>query len=57
MYEVGKFENDVVALRDLCFISVDTDRATVEVRSLMQLATRRWLTANSKLCAAFPTGE
>ncbi|KAF2010518.1 hypothetical protein BU24DRAFT_436620 [Aaosphaeria arxii CBS 175.79] len=63
-----KFENDIVALRDLCLISINTDNATFEMHSLVQLATRRWLFANGKLeqwkqvfvsnlCAAFPTGE
>ncbi|KAF1828117.1 hypothetical protein BDW02DRAFT_283204, partial [Decorospora gaudefroyi] len=63
-----EFEDDVVALHDLCFISVDTDGSTFGMHSLVQLATRRWLTANGKLerwkqqfvsnlCAAFPTGE
>ncbi|KAF2820272.1 hypothetical protein CC86DRAFT_387312 [Ophiobolus disseminans] len=63
-----EFENSVEALRNLCFISVDTDGATFEMHSLVQLATRRWLTANGKLerwkqqftsnlCAAFPTGK
>jgi tetratricopeptide (TPR) repeat protein len=60
-------KNDVRALRDLGFISVNTDGATFEMHSLVQLATRRWLTANGKLeqwkqqsisnlCAEFPTG-
>jgi hypothetical protein len=62
------FENDVRALRDLCFVSVNTDGATFEMHSLVQLATRRWLTANGKLerwkeqfvsnlCAEIPTGQ
>jgi tetratricopeptide (TPR) repeat protein len=62
------FNNDVRALRDLCFVSVNTDGATFEMHSLVQLATRRWLTANGKLerwkhqfisnlCAEFPTGK
>jgi tetratricopeptide (TPR) repeat protein len=62
------FEDDVVALRNLCLISVDANGSTFEMHSLVQLATRRWLTANGKLerwkqqsvsnlCAAFPTGE
>ncbi|KAF2008328.1 putative kinesin [Aaosphaeria arxii CBS 175.79] len=63
-----KFENDIAALRDLCLISINTDHATFEMHSLVQLATRRWLFANGKLeqwkqvfitslCAAFPTGK
>ena len=62
------FENDVVALRDLCLISISTDGATFEMHSLVQLATRIWLIANGKLerwkqqfisnlCAEFPTGN
>jgi tetratricopeptide (TPR) repeat protein len=62
------FEDDVVALRNLCLISVDANGSTFEMHSLVQLATRRWLTANGKLerwkqqfvsnlHAAFPTGE
>ncbi|KAI1684365.1 TPR domain protein [Pyrenophora tritici-repentis] len=63
-----KFKNDVVALCDLCLISSSADGATFEMHSLVQLATRRWLIANSELelwrqhfisnlHAAFPTGE
>jgi len=63
-----RFENDVVALRNLCLISVNINGSTFEMHSLVQLATRRWLTANgqlerwkqqfvSSLCGAFPTGE
>ncbi|KAF2023428.1 TPR-like protein, partial [Setomelanomma holmii] len=63
-----EFENDVVALRDPCFISVDTDGATFEMHALVQLATRMWLEANGSLeqwkqqfvsnhSAVFPTGE
>jgi hypothetical protein len=62
------FENDVVALRDLCLISISTDGATFEMHSLVQLATRIWLIANGKLerwkqqfisnlCAECPTGN
>jgi tetratricopeptide (TPR) repeat protein len=64
----GRFEDDVMALRDLCFITVAEDGETFEMHSLIQLATRKWLTANEKLemwkqqftsnlYAAFPTGE
>jgi tetratricopeptide (TPR) repeat protein len=63
-----KFENDVIALCDLCLISSSADGATFEMHSLVQFATRTWLIANSELelwkqhfisnlCAAFPTGE
>ena len=62
------FENDVVALRDLCLISIGTDSAIFEMHSLVQLAIRTWLTTNGKLerwkqqfisnlCAEFPTGN
>ncbi|KAH8723891.1 hypothetical protein GQ44DRAFT_773477 [Phaeosphaeriaceae sp. PMI808] len=64
----GRFEDDVIVLRDLCFISVAEDGAAFEMHSLIQLATRKWLAANGKLewwkqqfisnlSAAFPTGE
>jgi hypothetical protein len=63
-----QFEDDIAALRNFCFISVDTAGASFEMHALVQLATRMWLEANSKLerwkeqfvgnlCAAFPTGE
>ena len=63
-----RFEDDVMALRDLCFISVMEDGTTFEMHSLIQLATRRWLVENGKfewwkkqfvsnLSEAFPTGE
>ncbi|KAF2818477.1 hypothetical protein CC86DRAFT_388958 [Ophiobolus disseminans] len=61
------FEADIVALRKFCFISVETDRATFEMHTLVQLATRKWLEANKQLerwkqqfvgnlYAEFPTG-
>ncbi|KAF2022615.1 TPR-like protein [Setomelanomma holmii] len=64
----GRFEDNVMALRDLCFITVVEDSETFEMHSLIQLATRKWLAANGKLetwkqqfisnlFAAFPTGE
>ncbi|KAF1935592.1 hypothetical protein EJ02DRAFT_471078 [Clathrospora elynae] len=64
----NKFEDNIVALRNFCFISVDTSGTSFEMHALVQLATRMWLEANSKLeqwkeqfvsnlCAAFPTGE
>jgi hypothetical protein len=63
-----EFEDDIVALRNFCFVSVDTSRTSFEMHALVQLATRKWLEANStleqwkqqfvsNLCAAFPTGE
>jgi hypothetical protein len=61
-------EDDVVALRDFCFISCEKSGTSFEMHALVQLATRMWLKANSKLeqwkkqflsnlCAAFPTGK
>jgi hypothetical protein len=63
-----QFEKDIVALRNFCFVSVETSGTSFEMHALVQLATRMWLEANSKLeqwkeqfisnlCAAFPTGE
>jgi hypothetical protein len=63
-----QFEDDIVALRDFCFVSVDTSGTSFEMHALVQLATRKWLEANSKLerwkeqfisnlCVAFPTGD
>ncbi|KAJ4362274.1 hypothetical protein N0V83_010367 [Neocucurbitaria cava] len=64
----NEFEDDVLMLRNFCFISVDTTGTSFGMHALMQLATRKWLTANGKLehwkqqfisnlCAAIPTGE
>ncbi|KAL1598077.1 hypothetical protein SLS59_007087 [Nothophoma quercina] len=61
------FEDDVVALRNFCFISDETGRTSFEMHALVQLAMRTWLAANSelkqwqqqfisKLSTAFPTG-
>jgi tetratricopeptide (TPR) repeat protein len=63
-----EFEDDVLTLRNFCFISVDTDGTSFEMHALVQLATRTWLDTNGKLerwkqqfvtnlCAEFPTGE
>jgi len=63
-----EFEDDIVALRNFCFVSVDTSGTSFEMHALVQLATRKWLEANStleqwkqqfvsNLYAAFPTGE
>ncbi|KAF1935763.1 hypothetical protein EJ02DRAFT_360766 [Clathrospora elynae] len=62
------FEEDVEALRNFCLISVSTDGTSFEMHALVQLATRKWLEASSKLerwkqqfisnlCAEFPTGD
>lgn len=63
-----KFENEVVALRDLCFISVGADGDAFEMHRIVQLATSEWLTASGELgqwkersisilCAEFPTRQ
>jgi tetratricopeptide (TPR) repeat protein len=67
-FEHVQFEDDIVALRNFCFVSVDTSGTSFEMHALVQLATRMWLKANSKLeqwkqvfisnlSAEFPTGE
>ncbi|KAF2790576.1 hypothetical protein K505DRAFT_250898, partial [Melanomma pulvis-pyrius CBS 109.77] len=63
-----EFEEDVVALRNFCLVSVNIDRTSFEMHALVQLATRKWLDSNGKLeqwrhqfisnlCAVFPTGK
>lgn len=63
-----QFEDDIVALRNLCFVSVDSSGTSFTMHALVQLAIRMWLNANntleqwkeqfiSNLCAAFPTGQ
>ena len=63
-----EFEDDIVALRNFSFISINADGSTFEMHSLVQLATRKWLEVHSQLehwkqqfvrnlCANFPTGE
>jgi precorrin-6x reductase len=65
--EDDSFYEDVSALRNFCFISVNNDM-TFEMHALVQLSMRAWLAANGKLeqwkqhsinnlCAAFPNGE
>jgi tetratricopeptide (TPR) repeat protein len=62
------FQDDIVALRNFCFVSVDTAGTSFEMHALVQLATRNWLEANgqlerwkqqfvSNLYAEFPTGD
>ncbi|KAH7116236.1 hypothetical protein B0J11DRAFT_443923 [Dendryphion nanum] len=62
-----EFDDDVLALRNFCFISIDV-KGGFEMHALVQLATRKWLKANGKLerwkqqsinnlCAVFPTGN
>ncbi|CZR68085.1 related to kinesin light chain [Phialocephala subalpina] len=62
------FEDDLLALRNYSFISVNMDGITFEMHGLVQLATREWLKASKQqerwkqqfiknLCAELPTGE
>ncbi|KAF1830994.1 hypothetical protein BDW02DRAFT_650223 [Decorospora gaudefroyi] len=44
-----QFEDDIIALRNFCFVSVDTASTSFEMHALVQLATRKWLEDNSKL--------
>jgi len=41
-----EFEDDVLALRNYSFISVNVDGTTFEMHGLVQLATRKWLQAH-----------
>jgi tetratricopeptide (TPR) repeat protein len=63
-----RFMDDVLLLRDYSFISETTDPETLEMHSLVQLATQKWLEDMGQaegwkqrfvsiLCRAFPTGE
>lgn len=47
--EDDTFEDDVVALRNFCFVSVETCGTSFEMHALVQLATRTWLAANGEL--------
>jgi len=62
------FEDDLLALRNYSFISINTDGTTFEMHRLVQLATREWLKASKQeerwkqqfvrnLDAELPTGE
>jgi hypothetical protein len=62
------FEDDVLALRNYSFISINTDGTTFEMHGLVQLATRKWLEAHEQqerwkqrfiknLDAELPTGK
>jgi Tetratricopeptide repeat len=66
--ESEEFEDSIVTLRNYSFISIGTDGRNLEMHSLVQLATRKWLEANGQLekwkqqyiknlSAVFPTGE
>ena len=63
-----RFEDDVLALRNYSFISVNADTTTFEMHRLVQLSMRKWLEANKQLnkwtkesirvlTAAFPSGD
>ncbi|KAL9074933.1 MAG: hypothetical protein Q9157_004203 [Trypethelium eluteriae] len=66
--ERDQFENDILALRNFSFISVNRDTSNFEMHRLVQLATRKWLEAVGELekwkqryikilYAEFPTGD
>lgn len=44
----NEFEDDVVTLRNFCFISVKRDSRSFKMHALMQLATRKWLNTNKQ---------
>ncbi|PVI00780.1 TPR-like protein [Periconia macrospinosa] len=44
-----KFEDDVVTLRNFCFISVERDSGNFRMHALVQLATRQWLKVHNQL--------
>jgi tetratricopeptide (TPR) repeat protein len=44
-----EYEKDIVVLRNYNLVSCTTDRTTFEMHRLVQLATRKWLKANSQL--------
>jgi hypothetical protein len=46
--EESEFEDDVLVLRNFCFISVDNAGTSFEMHALVQLATRNWLEAHNK---------
>jgi hypothetical protein len=61
------FEDDVVVLRNFCFIADETSGTSFEMHALVQLVTRTWLAVNCELeqwkqrfihnlSAAFPPG-
>ncbi|EEA25023.1 O-acetylhomoserine (thiol)-lyase, putative [Talaromyces marneffei ATCC 18224] len=63
-----EFNDDILKLRRYSLISINVDRTTFNMHSLVQLATRRWLEANGELekwkyqyiqnlNAEFPNGE
>jgi oligoendopeptidase F len=44
----NRFKDDVLALRNYLFISVNIDSTTFEMHGLVQLATREWLKAHEQ---------
>jgi tetratricopeptide (TPR) repeat protein len=65
---IDKFEDDIIALRNFSFISVNADGTSFEMHSLVQLAIRKWLEDHGQLerwrqqfirnlCVEIPTGE
>ncbi|KAL6709273.1 hypothetical protein ACN47E_001680 [Coniothyrium glycines] len=63
-----RFVDDILTLRDYSFVAETTDPETLEMHSLVQLATQKWLEGRgeaerwrqqfiSALCLAFPTGN
>ncbi|KAI9674383.1 MAG: hypothetical protein M1822_009061, partial [Bathelium mastoideum] len=66
--EIDERDDDILILRNHHFITIGTNSSTFEMHSLVQLAMRKWLEANSQLekwkqqfiknlYAEFPTGE
>ncbi|PSN59063.1 TPR domain protein [Corynespora cassiicola Philippines] len=51
------FEDDVVALRNFCFISIERNSRNFEMHALVQLATRMWLNSNNQMGQEFPCGS
>jgi tetratricopeptide (TPR) repeat protein len=47
--EEDTFQDDVVTLRNFCFIAAETSGTSFEMPALVQLATRTWLMANGQL--------
>jgi hypothetical protein len=64
----NQFEDDIVTLRNLSFISIGTDGVSFQMHRLVQLATQKWLKAYGQhekwkrhfiqnISREFPTGE
>jgi hypothetical protein len=65
---IDKFEDDILLLRNYSFIFVNIDKTTFGMHRLVQLATQKWLEAQSQLerwkqqyitnlCTVFPAGK